>query len=277
MSKESEALVVAVKAAQLVMSKTKSITVDGYWGSFTQGVYGELSADQRFSVDGVLRDVGNTTASELFARTRASKGSGDKLGFAEKQIARSIRGGSALEQTVIQRARAAGITGSSLVNLLANIQVESGFVSKRENYRYSPQGARDNLKNMRNLTDAQIQLLVSQGAEAFFNVAYKGKAGNTQPDDGGRFYGRGLIQLTGRSNYTAFSKAYPQYDALNNPDVIVQNNQAAVDSAIWFWKTNVMASGRDTDVRKSAAATNGGSNGLSQRIASAAAYSKQLA
>src|SRR5512134_1807593 len=40
-------------------------------------------------------------------------------------------------------------------------------------------------------------------------IAYEGRLdlGNTQPGDGMRFKGRGLIQLTGRANYTRYGQA----------------------------------------------------------------------
>src|SRR5262249_24913671 len=50
--------------------------------------------------------------------------------------------------------------------------------------------------------------------------AYEGRAslGNTKPGDGRRFKGRGLIQLTGRANYTQYGKLL-DLDLVTNPDL----------------------------------------------------------
>lgn len=76
--------------------------------------------------------------------------------------------------------------------------------------------------------------------------AYEGRCvglGNCNPGDGRKFKGRGLIQLTGRANYAAFSK-YAGIDAVNNPTLIAadwtRNATAAqlknsVLASTWFW------------------------------------------
>lgn len=65
--------------------------------------------------------------------------------------------------------------------------------------------------------------------------AYEGRKdlGNTQPGDGVRFKGRGLIQLTGRSNYTAYGK-YAKIDAVNNP-LLLEQIPHCIESACWFY------------------------------------------
>lgn len=49
---------------------------------------------------------------------------------------------------------------------------------------------------------------------------YEGRKplGNTQPGDGPKFIGRGILQLTGRANYTDYSKKLG-LDLINNPDL----------------------------------------------------------
>ena len=66
--------------------------------------------------------------------------------------------------------------------------------------------------------------------------AYEGRTdlGNTQPGDGKRFKGRGLIQITGRYNYEKASKALG-YDLISNPELLSQP-ELAVKSACWWWK-----------------------------------------
>jgi len=70
--------------------------------------------------------------------------------------------------------------------------------------------------------------------------------GNTVKGDGYRFRGRGLAQLTGRSNYTRFSTA-TGIDAVRNPDLLLQPRYAVL-SACWFWadrRMNALADAGD--------------------------------
>ena len=98
--------------------------------------------------------------------------------------------------------------------------------------------------------------------------AYEGRAdlGNTQAGDGKRFKGRGLIQLTGRANYTAYSKDCG-VDYLANPAAVATDPFVCVDVAGWYWnkrRINQLAD-RD-DVKAVTKAVNGGYNGLDDRM-----------
>lgn len=97
-------------------------------------------------------------------------------------------------------------------------------------------------------------------------AAYEGRAdlGNVKPGDGVKFKGRGLIQLTGRTNYTKFSD-YTGHDFINRPADLTQPN-FAVESACWFWKTRGLNELADKDdVRAVTKRINGGYNGLADR------------
>jgi Predicted chitinase len=99
--------------------------------------------------------------------------------------------------------------------------------------------------------------------------------GNTQPGDGERFCGRGLIQITGRANY-ALAAVGMDLDLLNEPELLEQPANAAM-SAGWFWwnnKLSAIANARDfiTLTRR----INGGTNGLADREALYAAAKKAL-
>lgn len=102
-----------------------------------------------------------------------------------------------------------------------------------------------------NLTHESIHF--SDTLENATGEAYEGRIqglGNTQPGDGVRFKGRGLIQITGRSMYYACSYGlYKDNRLLARPELL-QQPDAATASACWFWTVakglNVIADFPDT-------------------------------
>jgi putative chitinase len=101
---------------------------------------------------------------------------------------------------------------------------------------------------------------------------YEGRKdlGNTQPGDGLRYRGRGLIQITGRSNYMKAAAAFGMcIEALPK---WLETREGAVTSAAWWWKTNgcnELADRATTDDGFAALTKriNGGTNGLTERRA----------
>lgn len=97
---------------------------------------------------------------------------------------------------------------------------------------------------------------------------YEGREdlGNTQDGDGVRFKGRGLIQVTGRTNYGTCGRALG-VDLINSPTRLSDPDLAS-RSAGWFWATNQLNGDADNDdVRTVTRVINGGYNGLDDRIA----------
>lgn len=95
---------------------------------------------------------------------------------------------------------------------------------------------------------------------------YEGRRdlGNTEPGDGKRFKGRGLIQLTGRSNYTVAGVAMG-VDLVSNPEVAAQFPHA-IRIAGWYWKTRKLNALADKDdISAITRKINGGMNGIDDR------------
>lgn len=91
-----------------------------------------------------------------------------------------------------------------------------------------------------------------------------GALGNTNPGDGWKFRGRGLKQLTGRSNYTAFGKTV-NMTAEDAADY-VSSRAGALESACWFWKAaNCNRFADSGDIVGMSRAINGGTIGLADR------------
>lgn len=83
-------------------------------------------------------------------------------------------------------------------------------------------------------TGQTMQPIHERGGTEYFFRMYDPKGqrpkvaadlGNTQSGDGVRFAGRGLVQLTGRRNYTTFSKLVG-LDLVANPDAAMQDTIA---------------------------------------------------
>jgi putative chitinase len=99
-------------------------------------------------------------------------------------------------------------------------------------------------------------------------TAYELRAdlGNTQPGDGPRFKGRGLLQVTGRANYAACGAALG-LDLVSNPALLEAPSQAS-RSAAWFWQSRGLNGAADADKFGAITRTiNGGFTHLDERIA----------
>lgn len=124
---------------------------------------------------------------------------------------------------------------------------ESGWIPTIESYNYSP--AR--LKQVFSFaTDADVEKYSNaskkgMSREEFFSWVYgpttRGKSflGNKTDEDGGKYYGRGFIQLTGYANYKKYSdmlKARGEpYDLVANPELLVDDiNVSALVSALYL-------------------------------------------
>jgi putative chitinase len=99
-------------------------------------------------------------------------------------------------------------------------------------------------------------------------AAYEGRKdlGNTEPGDGIRFKGRGLIQITGRANYAKCGDALG-YDLVANPEFL-ESAVLACRSAAWFWRSHGLNELADAGDQISVTRRiNGGTNGLADRLA----------
>ena len=99
-------------------------------------------------------------------------------------------------------------------------------------------------------------------------IAYEHRKdlGNTQPGDGMKYKGRGLIQITGRNNYLECGKALG-VDLVTQPELL-ETNDLACRSAAWFWASHGLNDLADKgDFERITKRINGGYNGLKERQA----------
>jgi putative chitinase len=104
--------------------------------------------------------------------------------------------------------------------------------------------------------------------EKIANVVYANRMDNGDADsgDGWKYRGRGPIQLTGKANYSAFA-ADMDVDVIDNPDLVSEDKEVALMSAIWFWNKNKLNQYADSDdIKTMTKRINGGYIGLEDRI-----------
>ena len=103
--------------------------------------------------------------------------------------------------------------------------------------------------------------------------------GNEASKDGWTFRGRGALQLTGKSNYKAFSDYLKKPEIMQNPDLVATD--FAFESAMFFFDNNKLWSICDKGVSDATILSltkriNGGTNGLSERNSLTKRYYKWL-
>jgi putative chitinase len=156
-----------------------------------------------------------------------------------------------------------------LAHFLAQCGHESGgFKLTKENLNYSAKGLNGIFKKYFPTLESAVPY--ERKPEKIANKVYSGRMGNgtEASGEGWKFHGRGFIQLTGKENYTAFTKSIGE-DCITNPDLVA--SKYALASAAWFFNKNglhKMADGgaNDDTVTKITKRVNGGTIGLPDRI-----------
>lgn len=222
-------------------------------GAKSGGLSGAVSAAGS-AVSGVASAVGSAAGGVVSAVKSAGSGvasaATSNLG-AKAAVAKSLPG--------------LGITDpNEQAMFMSQLDHESGgFKVKEENLNYKPATL---LKVFpKYFSSAEAASAAAQGGpQVIANRVYGGRMGNKEAGDGYKYRGRGYIQLTGKDNYAAASKAIG-VDLLSNPDLAAEHD-TAVKVAAWFWKSKkigpMAAAGDVTAVTKR---INGGTHGLEDR------------
>jgi putative chitinase len=160
-------------------------------------------------------------------------------------------------------------TPQRIAAFIAQCSHESaGFTALRENLNYRWQSLRKIFPKYFPTDElAQEYANKPNKQEAIANRVYANRMGNgpESSGDGWRFCGRGLIQLTGRDNYSWFaaSLGIPVEEASE----YLQTFEGAAQSACWFWETNGLNRWADAgDILTLTKRINGGTIGLDDRI-----------
>lgn len=147
----------------------------------------------------------------------------------------------------------AGFTKEQTCSLLGLVGGECGFIPKSEDYEYKdpnylmsifPSAFGGNIETAKQYSAWRSKNKGTREQWFEFIYGYDKKTGrglgNTAPGDGGKYYGRGLLQLTGKENYTKFAQQ-TGHDIVTNPDLLNTNMQVSIDVAIKFFLTKVKA------------------------------------
>lgn len=152
-----------------------------------------------------------------------------------------------------------------LAGFLAQVAHESGgFTAVKENLNYSAKGLMTTFKKY--FPDEALAKQYERKPEKIANRVYANRMsnGDEASGDGYRFCGRGLIQLTGRANYTKF--AADLGISIEETVAYLETPNGAVASAGWFWDNNNLNQYCDKgDFVTLTKRINGGTIGLADR------------
>lgn len=160
-------------------------------------------------------------------------------------------------------------TTQRVAAFIAQCAHESGnFTALKENLNYKAVTLRKIFpKYFPDDAIAQHYASLPNKQEAIANKVYANRMGNgpESSGDGYRYCGRGLIQLTGKDNYSWFaaSLSIPVEEASQ----YLETFEGAAQSACWFWETNKLNQWADKgDIVTLTKRINGGTIGLDDRI-----------
>jgi len=160
-------------------------------------------------------------------------------------------------------------TPQRMAAFIAQCSHESGgFIFLKENLNYKAPSLRKLFgKYFPNDDIANEYANKPNKQEAIANRIYASRMGNGNEasGDGYKFCGRGLIQLTGRDNYTFFAGSLGI--TVEEASDYLATFEGAAQSACWFWETNDLNKWADKgDILTLTKKINGGTIGLDDRI-----------
>ena len=159
-------------------------------------------------------------------------------------------------------------TAERIAAFIAQCSHESaGFTALKENLNYKAATLRKIFpKYFPDDATAAHYASLPNKQEAIANKVYANRMGNgpEESGDGYRFCGRGLIQLTGRDNYSWFAASLSI--SVEEASEYLQTFEGAAQSACWFWETNSLNRWADAgDILTLTKKINGGTIGLEDR------------
>ena len=140
-----------------------------------------------------------------------------------------------------------------------------GYKALKENLNYSAESL---VKVWPKRFDVKTAALYARKPEKIANKVYANRMGNgpEASGDGFKYRGRGLIQLTGKTNYEAFAKSIEK--TLEDTVVYCETLEGAIESACYFWNTRKLNIYADkADITGCTKIINGGIVGLEDRTA----------
>ncbi len=142
-----------------------------------------------------------------------------------------------------------------------------GYKAFSENLNYSSSGLQ---KTFGKYFPGLLEEQYAKKPEKIANRVYANRMGNGDElsGDGWKYRGRGALQLTGKSNYKAFSEYLKNPLIMEQPDLVATDY--AFESALFFFDKNKLWSICDKGVTKATILSltkkiNGGTNGLEER------------
>lgn len=160
-------------------------------------------------------------------------------------------------------------TDLRIAAFMAQTSFEStDYTRLHENLNYSARGLQITWPSR---FTAETAALYARKPEKIANKVYANRLGNGSEEsgDGWRYRGRGIMQVTGKNNYGACSKAiFDDYRLIDNPELLEDDKYTAVKSACWFWDRNHLETLADNQyITEMTKRINGGYHGRAERLA----------